>query len=211
MLECSPRRSRRALVVLWENSGSRDFPVRSHRGRVAVESRRRVREVEVRGRSRPGAACGSSPRVHLDRPRCPSCICGELSARPSPLPLSHCQRRPAEVWVARLGPSRANAAPAGPGLMGRSAGSGRSRPFPIRPSRFVQPSPPHKNQRRRGGRAPCAKRSVAVIDRERVMCGAENRERKRRLPLNGPAVVECLRKMMEPACAVRREKRKQSS
>ena len=47
---------------------------------VAVESRRRVREVEVRGHGRPGAACGSSPRVHLDRPRCPSCICGELSA-----------------------------------------------------------------------------------------------------------------------------------
>ena len=116
----------------------------------------------MRGRSRPGAACGSSPRVHLDRPRCPSCICGELSARPSPLPLGHCQRRPAEVWVARLGPSRANAAPAGPGLMGRSAGSGRSRPFPFRPSRFVQPSPPHKNQRRRGGRAPCAKRTAAL-------------------------------------------------
>ena len=129
---------------------------------VAVESRRRVREVEVRGRSRPGAACGSSPRVHLDRPRCPSCICGELSARPSPLPLGHCQRRPAEVWVARLGPSRANAAPAGPGLMGRSAGSGRSRPFLSRPSRFAQPSPPHKNQRRRGGRAPCAKRTAAL-------------------------------------------------
>ena len=158
----SARRPRRLLGVRWEKSGSRDFPVRSHRGRVAVESRRRVREVEVRGRSRPGAACGSSPRVHLDRPRCPFCICGELSARPSPLPLGHCQRRPAEVRMARLGPSRANAAPAGPGLMGRSAGSGRSRPFPFRPSRFAQPSPPHKNQRRRGGRAPCAKRTAAL-------------------------------------------------
>ena len=116
----------------------------------------------MRGRGRPDAARGSSPRVRLDRPRCPSWNCGELSARPSPPPLGHCQRQPAAVWVVRLGPSRANAAPAGPGLMGRSAGSGRSRPFLSRPSRFAQPSPPHKNQRRRGGRAPCAKRTAAL-------------------------------------------------
>ena len=118
--------------------------------------------VDMRGRERSGAACGSSPRVYLDHPRCPSWDCGDLRPRPSPPPLGQCHRQPAAVCVARPDPSWANAAPAGPGLMGRSAGSGRSRPFLSRPSRFAQPSPPHKNQRRRGGRAPCAKRTAAL-------------------------------------------------